>query len=216
MPLRVCQAEHHQDLQRARRLLSLRMDAQGHERPNAELSALSSRSLRQRFLRSHSRPRRSIAKRQRNRSLNHQTLLNHRGHRDLSLCNEMHIDPYFPAGRRSFQRRRLGAEALAKATPLRRSPAERRGPGRRSFQRRRHHLTSSTIISQLLGAEALAKETSTAGRLRGQTLFICFPVSPLQIDKMRNVVPGPHSHSRRQFCASSWEFPDAAPICDEN
>jgi hypothetical protein len=67
VPLRVCQAEHHQGLQRARRLLSLRMDAQGHERPNAELSALSSRSLRQRFLRSYPRPRRSIAKRQRNR-----------------------------------------------------------------------------------------------------------------------------------------------------
>jgi hypothetical protein len=69
VPLRVCQAEHHQVLQRARRLLSLRMDAQGHERPNAELSALSSRSLRRRLLPSY--PRRSIAKRQRNRSLNH-------------------------------------------------------------------------------------------------------------------------------------------------
>jgi hypothetical protein len=46
VPLWMCEAEHHQDLQRARRLLSLRMDAQGHERPNAQLSALNNRHHR--------------------------------------------------------------------------------------------------------------------------------------------------------------------------
>ena len=42
VPLWVCEAQYHQDLQRARRLLSLRMDAEGRERSSVRLSLLSS------------------------------------------------------------------------------------------------------------------------------------------------------------------------------